>query len=129
MPLLRFDLIEGRDEKSLRKLLDVTHEVVVEAFEVPVGDRYQIVNQHSKNEMIIEDTGLGFERSDDVVVVSITSTQRNDKQKKAFYQLLAERLEKECGIKSNDIMVSITSNGAADWSFGFGKAQFLTGDL
>lgn len=129
MPLIRFDLIEGRDEKSLKKLLDVVHEIVVEAFEVPVGDRYQIVNQHARNEMVIEDTGLGFERSDDVVVISITSTHRTAKQKKLFYQLLAERLEMECGIKSNDIMVSITSNGAADWSFGFGKAQFLTGEL
>jgi hypothetical protein len=26
-------------------------------------------------------------------------------------------------------MVSIVTNGAADWSFGFGEAQFLTGKL
>ncbi|MBD4899384.1 tautomerase family protein, partial [Xanthomonas citri pv. citri] len=35
MPLLRFDLIEGRDQSSLKKLLDVAHNVVVEAFDVP----------------------------------------------------------------------------------------------
>ncbi|QGS69498.1 tautomerase family protein [Oceanobacillus sp. 143] len=124
MPLIRFDLIEGRDEVSLKRLLDTTHEVVVEAFGVPEGDRYQIVHQHAANEMIIKDTGLGFERSESVVLITITSTQRNDKQKKAFYRLLAERLEEVCGIEPNDVMVSIVTNGAADWSFGFGEAQF-----
>lgn len=39
MPLLRFDVIEGRDKETLRKLLDVTHVVVVDAFQVPVRDR------------------------------------------------------------------------------------------
>jgi hypothetical protein len=29
----------------------------------------------------------------------------------------------------DDLIVSITENGAADWSFGGGVAQFLTGAL
>lgn len=35
MPLLRFDVIEGRDEKSLQLLLDTAHQAMVEAFGVP----------------------------------------------------------------------------------------------
>jgi len=129
MPLVRFDLIEGRDEKSLRELLDAAHRAVVKAFGVPERDRYQIVYQHPSHELIIEDTGLGFERSRDVVVISVTSTQRSDQQKKNFYKLLVQELGESCGIEPNDIMVSIVTNGAADWSFGFGEAQFLTGKL
>ncbi|MCY7792710.1 tautomerase family protein, partial [Bacillus haynesii] len=30
MPLLRFDLIEGRDEQALKKLLDTAHDAMVE---------------------------------------------------------------------------------------------------
>jgi len=129
MPLLKIDLIEGRSDAELKTLLDTIHEVVVKSFEVPDGDRYQIVSQHSANEMIIQDTGLGFKRSDKVVVISMTSTQRSEKQKKAFYKMLSENLKEKCGIDGRDIMISITTNGAGDWSFGFGKAQFLTGEL
>jgi phenylpyruvate tautomerase PptA (4-oxalocrotonate tautomerase family) len=129
MPLLRFDVIEGRDEKSLRKLLDATHQAMVEAFDVPERDRYQIVHQHSPHEMIIEDTGLGFERSKNLVVISVTSKQRTDEQKQKFYRLLVKELGESCGIEPNDIMVSIVTNGDADWSFGMGEAQFLTGEL
>jgi hypothetical protein len=129
MPLVRFDLIEGRDEKALKHLLDASHRAVVKAFGVPERDRYQIINQHPANELIIEDTGLGFERSRDLVIMSVTSTQRSDQQKKTFYKLLVQELGESCGIAPNDIMVSIVTNGVADWSFGFGEAQFLTGKL
>ncbi|WP_028403440.1 tautomerase family protein [Ectobacillus panaciterrae] len=129
MPLIRFDLIEGRDEKSLRNLLDAAHRAVVKAFGVPERDRYQIVHQHPAHELIIEDTGLGFERSKNLVVISVTSKQRSDDQKKDFYKTLVQELGENCGIEPNDIMVSIVTNGDADWSFGLGEAQFLNGKL
>ena len=129
MPLLRFDLIEGRDEKSLKKLLDVAHNAMVEAFKVPERDRYQIVHQHSANELIIEDTGLGFKRSKNLVIINIVSKTRTTSQTELLYSLLASQLESECGISPQDLMVSITENGDADWSFGLGEAQFITGKL
>ncbi|MCM3399525.1 tautomerase family protein [Oceanobacillus profundus] len=129
MPLIRFDVIEGRTDEELKVLLDATHDAVVRAFGVPERDRFQIITQHKKNEMIIQDTGLGFERSDQVVVISIRSTQRSDKAKKEFYQILVKELGERCDIEPHDVMVSIVTNGAGEWSFGFGKAQFLTGEL
>lgn len=129
MPLLRFDVIKGRDEKALKALLDTAHEAMLEAFEVPASDRYQIVHQHEPNELVVEDTGLGLSRSDNLVMISIVSKPRTQHQKERLYALLAERLESECGISPQDLMVSITENGDADWSFGMGEAQFLTGKL
>ncbi|MFP3919266.1 tautomerase family protein [Lysinibacillus telephonicus] len=129
MPLLRFDLVEGRDEKTLKKLLDSAHSAMVEAFQVPESDRYQIVHQHPLHELIIEDTGLGFKRSKDLVIISIVSKKRTVTQKEKLYSLLAHKLEAECGISPQDLIVSITENTDADWSFGLGEAQFLTGSL
>jgi phenylpyruvate tautomerase PptA (4-oxalocrotonate tautomerase family) len=129
MPLLRFDVIEGRDEKELKTLLDAAHRAMLEAFGVPERDRYQIVHQHPAREMIIEDTGLGFERSKDLVIISVTSKQRTEEQKQALYRLIVKELGESCGIQPNDIMISIVENGNADWSFGMGEAQFLTGKL
>lgn len=129
MPLLRFDVIEGRNEQELRQLLDAAHEAMVEAFDVPHSDRYQIVHQHPAHEMIIEDTGLGFERTKNLVIISIVSKARTNAQKERLYALLTERMESACGIAPEDVMISITENGPADWSFGRGEAQFLTGKL
>ncbi|AZB43743.1 tautomerase family protein [Bacillus sp. FJAT-42376] len=129
MPLLRFDVIKGRTKEELQTLLDAAHEAMVAAFEVPERDRYQIVHQHAEHEMVIQDTGLGFERTNHVVMISMTSRPRSEEQKKKFYALLVQHLKDRCGIDPQDVMVSITINSDADWSFGNGKAQFLTGDL
>jgi phenylpyruvate tautomerase PptA (4-oxalocrotonate tautomerase family) len=129
MPLLRFDLVEGRTDAEISTLLAVTHRVVVEAFKVPERDRYQIVHQHKPAHFIVEDTGLGIERSSKVVVISITSRPRGTDAKLAFYAMLCRELEQHCGISPNDVMVSIVTNEDADWSFGKGRAQFVTGEL
>jgi len=79
--------------------------------------------------MIIEDTGLGIPRTDKVVFLQVTSRKRKKKQKEDFYRLICKELEKECGISPFDVVVSFVENGDEDWSFGLGRAQFLTGDL
>ncbi|MFP4975693.1 tautomerase family protein [Paenibacillus sp. CN-4] len=129
MPLMRFDLIKGRDSGELRLLLDTAHEAMVEAFGVPQDDRYQIVHQHPAEELVIEDTGLGFTRSSGLVIVSVTTKEKTRAQKERLYALLAERLQERCGISPDDLMVSIVENGPEDWSFGRGEAQFITGKL
>ena len=129
MPLLRFDLIAGRTDGELKELLDAAHRAIVDAFGVPVRDRYQIVHEHRASRMIIEDTGLDIPRTEKVVFLQVTSRKRKKKQKEEFYRLLCEQLEESCGISPSDVVVSFVENGDEDWSFGLGRAQFLTGDL
>jgi hypothetical protein len=129
MPLLSFDLIEGRSEKQIKMILDVTHDVLVKSFNVPERDRYQIVREHPASRMIIEDTGLGFERTPKMLVLQITSRPRSRAMKQAFYKSLVEKLEAACGIAPSDVMVTFVTNTDEDWSFGLGRAQFLTGEL
>ena len=129
MPLIRFDLIEGRTDAELKTLLDAAHKAVVAAFKVPERDRYQILQEHPRSHIIIEDTGLNIPRTDKVVVVQVVSRSRMQEKKEAFYRLLTEELEKACGISPADVVVSIVESTDADWSFGYGRAQFLTGEL
>lgn len=129
MPLLRFDLIEGRTDAELKALLDAAHRAMLAAFKVPARDRYQIVNEHKASRMIVEDTGLDIPRTKDVVVVQVFTRPRGKEAKRTFYRLLVEELQKSCAIAPSDVMVSMVENTDEDWSFGLGRAQFLEGDL
>jgi hypothetical protein len=129
MPLLKFDIIQGRNEQQLKALLDVTHQAMVQAFEVPSSDRYQCVTQHRPEELVLQDTGLGYMRSAKVVLLTVISRPRSEQQKATFYRLLAEKLQAECDLSPDDLIVSLVENTDADWSFGRGRAQFLTGEL
>lgn len=76
-----------------------------------------------------EDTGLGFERTDEIVVVQIFQQGRTTEDKKVMFETLAERLESVCGVRKTDLIISCVENKKEDWSFGQGEAQFLTGKL
>ncbi|GCE88514.1 tautomerase family protein [Komagataeibacter diospyri] len=129
MPLLHFHLLEGRTDAEIRTLLDAAHEAMLEAFAVPRRDRYQLVSEYKPSRMIVEDTGLDIPRTDKVVVVQMFSRPRGADKTAEFYRLLTERLEQECGIAPSDVMISVVENEDAHWSFGNGRAQFLTGEL
>ena len=68
MPLVRIDVQEGRTAEQLRRLADVVQEVMLEVFDAPDRDRYQIITEHKVGHIIAEDTNLGFERTDELVV-------------------------------------------------------------
>jgi hypothetical protein len=129
MPLLRFDLIEGRTDTELKTLLDAAHRAMLAAFKVPARDRYQIVDEHKPSRMIVEDTGLDIPRTNKIVLVTVITRPRGKKAKQNFYRLLVDELQKSCGIAPTDVMVSMVENTDQDWSFGLGRAQFLEGDL
>jgi phenylpyruvate tautomerase PptA (4-oxalocrotonate tautomerase family) len=129
MPLIKIDTFAGRTDDEIEALLDAVHRAVLAAFQVPQGDRYQILTEHKPGRMIVEDTGLGIARTHSVVFLQITTRPRPREQKQAFYRLLTEELEKSCGIAPSDVVVTLVENSDEDWSFGLGRAQFLTGEL
>jgi phenylpyruvate tautomerase PptA (4-oxalocrotonate tautomerase family) len=129
MALVRIDVVEGRSEEELKRLADVVQEVMQEVFAAPDRDRYQVIHEHKPGRIIVEDTGLGFERTDDVVIVQVTQQGRTGDQKRALYAGLANRLLERTGLAPSDLIISVTDNTKADWSFGMRRAQFLEGEL
>jgi hypothetical protein len=43
MPLVYYDIVRGRSRDQIRALLDSAQTALVEAFETPERDRYQLV--------------------------------------------------------------------------------------
>ena len=129
MPLIRVDMMEGRSPDEIEELLDATHRMLVSVFKIPQRDRYQIVHEHPTSHFVVEDTGLGITRTRKCVVIQVTTRPREREAKETFYKLLCRELEATCGISPSDVVVSMVTNSDEDWSFGNGRAQFLTGEL
>jgi|SRR5271154_6700408 len=129
MPLVRFDALEGRTDNEIKNLLDAAHRAMLSAFHVPERDRYQIYHEHPPARLVAEDTGLGITRTRNLVIVSVTSRERTQEMKQKFYTELCRELKDSCAIDPSDVIVSIVTNSSADWSFGNGRAQFITGEL
>ena len=128
MPLVRIDMQKGRSPEQVREIADVIQQVMEDVFAAPPGDRYQVITQHEVGEIIFDDTGLGLDRTHEVMLIQVFQQGRDTSQKENLYATLADRLGK-IGVRPEDLVVSVNANEQADWSFGMGKAQFLTGEL
>jgi len=129
MPLVRIDLTDAYSEAEARSVADEVHAAIVAEYGIPVRDRFQVINRLPQTSIIAEDAGLGFERSRGVVMIQIfTQRGRATTKKQALYAAIAARLA-AIGVAGNDVFIGCHENGPEDWSFGFGEAQYLTGQL
>jgi phenylpyruvate tautomerase PptA (4-oxalocrotonate tautomerase family) len=129
MPLVRIDITQGRTAAEIRTIADAIHTAIVDIYGIPPRDRFQIITEHPAGLIIAEDAGLGFERSDGVVMIQIfTQRGRSDETKQLLYSAIAEALVKAGGA-GEDVFIGYVENGPQDWSFGFGRAQYITGEL
>lgn len=97
MPLICIDIHDNRTPDEITTPLDAVHTAVVDAFEVPERDRYQIVNVHAPGHLVVQDTGLGIRRTPRVVVVRVVSKRRSPDKKQRLYELLATRTRRRTG--------------------------------
>jgi phenylpyruvate tautomerase PptA (4-oxalocrotonate tautomerase family) len=129
MPLVRIDLQQGRSAIEVRAIADAVQDVMLAVFAAPVGDRYQIITEHPRGHLIAEGSGIGIERSDDLVIIQVFHQGRTTEQKTAAYAGLFCILAERTGLAPGDLIVSMVENTKEDWSFAAGRAQFLTGEL
>ncbi len=76
-----------------------------------------------------QDAGLGFERTTGVVMIqTFTQSGRSRTAKQSLFAAISKRLS-ALGIGGQDVFLGYVENTAEDWSFGYGRARYVTGEL
>lgn len=126
MPLVRIALRSGKSAAYRRAVADAVHEGMVDAIKVPKEDRFQVVTEHDADGLIVDRTFLGVERSDDAVIVQISLRRgRPVELKQALYKRIVEKLADGPGVRPEDVLIVLSENDLADWSFGNGEAHYV----
>jgi phenylpyruvate tautomerase PptA (4-oxalocrotonate tautomerase family) len=129
MPLVRIDLLEGREPSQVVQITDAIHEAIVAEYGIPRRDRFQIITEKKSGHIVAEDAGLGFERSSRVIIIQIfTQRGRSVEAKQRLYAAIASPLL-ELEIPGEDIFIGYVESSPEDWSFAHGRAQYMTGEL
>lgn len=93
---------------------------------IPEGDNFQVISQHEPGELVYDPSFYGIERSPDFMIIEVTLARgRAPEVKQRFYQRITDLLSAECGVRSEDVMITLVEIGPGDFSLGEGKAQFL----
>ena len=129
MPLVRIDVNKGRNAEDLRQLSRGVHDAILAEYGIPERDYFHILTEHPEGQIFAQDAGLGFERTGGVVMIQIfTQGGRSQEAKQRLFAAVAEKLA-AVGVAGEDVFIGYVENTAGDWSFGFGKAQYVTGEL
>ncbi len=129
MPLVHISLLQGKSSAYRRAIADGVHHALVDTFGVPPDDRFQLIHQQAPDELIYDADYLGIHRTDDVVFVNITaSSWRDTAQKAALYRTITDALVADPGLRPEDVVIVLSPNAPADWSFGNGLASYVKPD-
>lgn len=129
MPLVRIDVNAGRSPEELQLLSRGIHDAILSEYGIPERDYFHILTEHPQGQIFAQDAGLGFERTRGVVMIQIfTQGGRSQEAKQRLFAAVAEKLA-VAGVAGEDVFIGYVENTAGDWSFGFGRAQYVTGEL
>jgi phenylpyruvate tautomerase PptA (4-oxalocrotonate tautomerase family) len=129
MPLVRIDVNQGRSQEDLQRLSRGIHDALLAEYGIPERDYFHILTEHPAGQIFAQDAGLGFERTSGVVMIQIfTQRGRSQDAKQQLFAAVADKLA-QAGIAGEDVFIGYVENTAGDWSFGFGRAQYVTGEL
>ncbi|MDR7084428.1 hypothetical protein J2X01_003738 [Arthrobacter ginsengisoli] len=129
MPLVRIDVNQGRSPEQLQVISRSIHEAILAEYGIPERDYFHVLTEHPRGQIFAQDAGLGFERTPEVVMIQIfTQAGRGQGAKQSLFAAIAAKLA-AAGIAGEDVFIGYVENAAGDWSFGFGRAQYVTGEL
>ena len=126
MPLARISVPAGKSADYRKTVGDVVYESMLSTLKAPEGDRFQIVTEHSPNDLILDPNYLGISRTKDAIIVQLTLREgRTVEQKKDFFKAVADGLHDRLKIRREDVFINLVETKKEDWSFGNGVAQYV----
>jgi len=125
VPLVRIDLVEGKDASYGRTVGEVVYDAMLATLNVPKDDRFQIITTHPAAALIFDPGYLGVQRSNECLCIQVTLNDgRTVEQKRAFYKAIADGLAVRVGLRREDVVISLVEVRKENWSFGNGEAQY-----
>ena len=115
---------ENKTDAELRALGDAVHDALVAHANVPVDDRFQILNRLDRDQIVAHPSYGGVSRSDGIVIIEITlNAGRTVEIKKNLYAGIVARLQ-ALAVRPDDVLISLVEVTKEDWSFGGGRATY-----
>ncbi|MCJ1969676.1 tautomerase family protein [Lactococcus carnosus] len=127
MPFVRIDYIKNQySEEELTKISRVLQSSLVDDFDVPEKDCFQVFQNHESFEFHYDPDYLCGTRTDRLLYIYITCGDgRSQAKKLKFYETLSLSLSRQCQVETENIFIILNESERENWSFGNGLAQAL----
>ncbi|NPT46502.1 tautomerase family protein [Paraburkholderia sp. 1N] len=125
MPVFHAHIPKGRFLKEQKIAIgNALNQSLVEALNIPKGDRFVMISEHGDDELFIDPTFMGMNRTADAMIISVLiGAHRPASDKNALLAAITRLLEKAAGISPDDVFVALVPVPNENFSFGRGVAQ------
>jgi 4-oxalocrotonate tautomerase len=126
MPLARIDIRREASAELVRVVSDAVYKAMVGIANVPVNDKFQVVNRHAADEIIYPADGyLGLTYSPNLIIIQVTWVSgRSIEVKRKFFHQVADEIHAKGGVRKEDVWINLVDTSKEDWSFGNGEMQY-----
>ena len=122
MPIIEIFMHRGRTQEEITAIADAVHDALVEAYQVPREDRFQIVRQCEDYELIADPTFMGGPRTNQFLLVRVTAGKSRPREvKRAFFKSIVDRVGR-LGVPKADVLTIVDNVTLSDLSLADGEA-------
>lgn len=126
MPLVKINLVKGKSANFKEKLSQIIHNELVKNANVPIDDKFQLINEYEIDNFIFDKYYKSCTRTTDLIIIEIILNEgRTITTKIKLFNSIAEEIENNLGINKDDVLISLQEVKKEDWSFGKGIATYL----
>ncbi len=111
MPLVKIEMIKGKNSEYKKTVLNIVHNGLVDAFGIEDWDRFQRITEFDR-----ADFELPQEKSDDFILIELTVFPgRSKEQKKKAIELITSNLNKKLSIAPSDVFIVFYEPPLENW--------------
>jgi phenylpyruvate tautomerase PptA (4-oxalocrotonate tautomerase family) len=125
MPVFHAHIPKGRFVKEQKIAIgNALNQSLVEALNIPKGDRFVMISEHGDDELFIDPTFMEMNRTANAMIITVLiGEHRPASDKKALLAAITRLLEKAAGISPDDVFIALVPVPNENFSFGRGVAQ------
>ncbi|MGW3248013.1 tautomerase family protein [Streptomyces sp. NPDC001070] len=107
-----------------RALADALNQSLVQGLGIPEGDRFIMISEHGENELFLDPTFMGMQRSGDAMIITVLlGAHRPLEDKRALAATINKLVVEALGISPDDIFIAMIPAPNENFSFGRGELQ------
>lgn len=125
MPVFHAHIPAGRFSKEQKNAIgNALNRSLTDGLGIPPGDRFIVISEHGEDELFIDPTFMGMNRTADAMIITVLlGAHRPTEDKRKLFAAIARLLEETVGISPDDVFTVVIPVPNENFSFGRGIAQ------
>ncbi len=116
MPLVEIHLIKGKPPQYIKAIADGVHQALEVIWGIPSNARFQLIQEYEEGHFYMDKEFWKIACfKDKAVIISVGTVERPLETKKLFYEELIRILEKNPGIRKENLFIQLVPNSEENW--------------